>query len=48
MRLNGAAKVQIHVGGGAYGNKIEALTGFVRTYDELDNVIGRRLVIESV
>jgi UV DNA damage repair endonuclease len=40
MRLDGAAKVQIHVGG-TYGNKIEALTKFVRTYDELDNVIRR-------
>lgn len=46
MRLDGAAKVQIHVGG-VYGNKIEALTRFVRTYDELDNVIRRRLVIEN-
>ena len=41
MRLDGAAKVQIHVGG-VYGNKIEALTRFVRTYDELDNVIRRK------
>jgi UV DNA damage endonuclease len=47
MRLDGDAKVQIRVGG-VYGNKIEALTRFVRTYDELDNVIRRRFDIESV
>jgi hypothetical protein len=40
MRLDGDAKVQIRVVG-VYGNKIEALTRFVRTYDELDNVIRR-------
>ena len=47
MRLDGTAKVQIHVGG-VYGNKIEALTRFVRTYSVLDNAIRRRLVIDSV
>ena len=47
MRLDGTAKVQIRVGE-AYGNKIEALTRFVRTYSVLDNAIRRRLVIENV
>lgn len=46
MRLDGTAKVQIHVGG-VYGDKIEALTRFVRTYNVLDNAIRRRLVIEN-
>ena len=46
MRLGETAKVQIHVGG-VYGNKIEALTRFVRTYKALDNTIRQRLVIEN-
>jgi UV DNA damage endonuclease len=46
MRLDETAKVQIHVGG-VYGNKIEALTRFVGTYNTLDNAIRRRLVIEN-
>lgn len=47
MRLDGTAKVQIRVGE-AYGNKIEALTRFVRTYSVFDNAIRRKLVIENV
>ena len=47
MRLDGTAKVQIRVGE-AYGNRIEALTRFVRTYSVFDNAIRRRLVIENV
>jgi UV DNA damage endonuclease len=46
MRLDETAKVQIHIGG-VYGNKIEALTRFARTYNTLDNAIRRRLVIEN-
>lgn len=46
MRLDETAKVQIHIGG-VYGNKIEALTRFVRTYNMLDNAIRRRLVVEN-
>lgn len=46
MRLDETAKVQIHVGG-VYGNRIEALTRFIRTYNILDNAIKRRLVIEN-
>jgi len=46
MQLDETAKVQIHVGG-VYGNKIEALTRFVRTYNTLNNAIRRRLVIEN-
>ena len=46
MRLDETAKVQIHIGG-VYGNKEEALTRFVRTYNMLDNAIRRRLVIEN-
>ena len=46
MRLDETAKVQIHIGG-VYGNKIEALTRFARTYNTLGNAIRRRLVIEN-
>lgn len=46
MRLDETAKVQIHIGG-VYGNKTEALTRFVRTYNMLDNAIRRRLVVEN-
>ncbi len=46
MQLDETAKVQIHVGG-VYGNKIEALARFVRTYNTLDKSIRRRLVIEN-
>jgi UV DNA damage endonuclease len=46
MQLDETAKVQIHVGG-VYGNKIEALARFVRTYNTLDKAIRRRLVIEN-
>jgi UV DNA damage endonuclease len=46
MQLDETAKVQIHVGG-VYGNKIEALIRFVRTYNTLSKAIRRRLVIEN-
>jgi UV DNA damage endonuclease len=49
MRLETTAKVQIHVGG-VYGNKIEAIDRFVKTYNNnslIDDIIKRRLVIEN-
>lgn len=46
MELDTTAKIQIHVGGG-YGNKDESTTRFVRRFQELDNTIKRRLVIEN-
>jgi UV DNA damage endonuclease len=49
MRLDTTAKVQIHVGG-VYGNKIEAIDRFVKTYNNnslIDDIIKRRLVIEN-
>jgi UV DNA damage endonuclease len=46
LQLDETAKVQIHVGG-VYGNKIEALARFIRTYNTLDNAIKRRLIIEN-
>ena len=50
MQLGETAKVQIHIGG-VYGNKVEAINRFVRTYNDtsriVDNAIRRRLVIEN-
>jgi UV DNA damage endonuclease len=49
MSLDTTAKVQIHVGG-VYGNKIEAIDRFVKTYNNnslIDDIIKRRLVIEN-
>lgn len=46
MRLDGSAKVQIHVGG-AYGNKTEAIKRFIKIYKQLPNLILKRLVIEN-
>src|SRR5918994_126538 len=49
MRLDITAKVQIHVGG-VYGNKIEAIERFVKTYNDrrlIDDIIKGRLVIEN-
>lgn len=51
MRLDYTAKVQIHVGG-VYGNKLEAIDRFLKTYDNNinsldDDMIKRRLVIEN-
>jgi UV DNA damage endonuclease len=49
MQLDKTAKVQIHVGG-VYGNKIEAMDRFAKTYNNLhlvDHSIKKRLVIEN-
>jgi len=49
MRLDGTAKVQIHVGG-VYGNKPEAIDRFIKTYNNIhliDHSIKKRLVIEN-
>ena len=52
MRLDETAKVQIHVGG-VYGNKLEAIDRFLKTYDnninmlDDDDMIKKRLVIEK-
>jgi UV DNA damage endonuclease len=46
MKLDAAAKVQIHVGG-AYGDKAAARERFVRQYKKLPAFIRKRLVIEN-
>jgi UV DNA damage endonuclease len=49
MRLDGTAKVQIHVGG-VYRNKPEAIDRFIKTYNNIhliDHSIKNRLVIEN-
>jgi UV DNA damage endonuclease len=50
MRLDETAKVQIHVGG-VYGNKLEAIGRFIKTYNKslklLEGSIKSRLVIEN-
>jgi UV DNA damage endonuclease len=46
MRLDETAKVQIHVGG-VYGNKMEAIDRFIKTYNLVDQSIKKRLVIEN-
>jgi UV DNA damage endonuclease len=46
MGLDSTAKIQLHVGG-VYGNKEESIRRFVQRYDDLDEAIKRRLVIEN-
>jgi UV DNA damage endonuclease len=46
MKLDASAKVQIHVGG-AYGDKKKSMERFVTRFNELDDSIVRRLVIEN-
>ena len=50
MSLDGTAKVQIHVGG-VYGNKLEAIERFIKTYNNsmqsVDYSIKKRLAIEN-
>ena len=46
MKLDSTAKVQVHVGG-KYGNKNESLNRFIERYNEYDEKIKKRLVIEN-
>jgi UV DNA damage endonuclease len=46
MKLDASAKVQIHVGG-AYGDKKQSIERFVKRFNELDDSIVMRLVIEN-
>ena len=46
LGLDESAKIQIHVGG-AYGDKVQALTRFVNVYELLEPKVRRRLVIEN-
>jgi UV DNA damage endonuclease len=50
MCLDSTAKVQIHVGG-VYGNKVQAIDRFIKTYNNnpqlADDSIKNRLVIEN-
>ena len=46
MDLDKTAKIQIHVGG-VYGNKMEAIDRFIKTYNLVDHSIKKRLVIEN-
>ena len=46
MKLDTTNKVQIHVGG-AYGDKKKSIERFVTRFNELDDSIVRRLVIEN-
>lgn len=46
MALDAAAKIQIHVGG-VYGNKAKSMTRFAARFEQLDDAVRRRLVIEN-
>jgi UV DNA damage endonuclease len=46
MGLNGAAKIQIHVGG-VYGDRMAAMARFAHRFETLPEPVRRRLVIEN-
>ena len=46
MKLDTSAKIQIHVGG-MYGDKAKSMRRFIRRFNELDERIQKRLVIEN-
>jgi UV DNA damage endonuclease len=46
LRLRASAKVQIHIGG-VYGDKGRSMRRFLSRYQQLDEAIRRRLVIEN-
>jgi len=46
MKLDGTAKIQLHIGG-AYGDKEKSLDRFTDNYTRLNNKIKKRLVIEN-
>ncbi|OPX63796.1 MULTISPECIES: UV DNA damage repair endonuclease UvsE [unclassified Methanoregula] len=46
MELPPSAKIQLHAGG-VYGDAAKSIDRFVRTYETLDPVIRRRLVVEN-
>ena len=46
MELDTTAKIQLHVGG-VYGDKAESIQRFITRFEELDDRIQKRLVIEN-
>jgi UV DNA damage endonuclease len=46
MSLPASAKIQLHVGG-LYGNPGESIARFVRTWENLDPIVRRHLVVEN-
>jgi UV DNA damage endonuclease len=47
LNLDSTTKMQVHVGGGVYGNKEKSMERFIERYKSLDKNIKRRLVIEN-